>query len=108
MPLGLTYFAATTLTTIGLGDYHPSNSLERIFGTMMMVIGVSMFTLINDKVNRAISKLRYLTNPLDELQNQLEQFFGVLKQFNLNHPIEKSIRDDIQTFFEFRWENDKT
>lgn len=106
--LVLAYFASTTLTTIGLGDYVPKSNFERLIGTLMMISGIAMFSMMNSKVERAINKLRHITSPLNEVQNELESFFGVLKRFNGNCPIEKSLRMDIENFFEFRWEKDKT
>lgn len=38
-----TYFAFTTLTTIGLGDYHPRNDMERLMCVVIMLVGVTMF-----------------------------------------------------------------
>jgi hypothetical protein len=62
----LTYFAVTTLTTIGLGDYHPQSNFERILATLLMVGGVGTFSLILEKVNCAIIKFRNFYNPLEE------------------------------------------
>jgi len=45
---------------------------------------------------------------MDEEQNKLEQFFGVLKWFNGNYPIPKNLRVQIEKYFEFRWEKDPT
>lgn len=52
-----TYFALTTLTTIGLGDYHPKNNAERICMCFMMICGVATFTIIETNVDTAIRKI---------------------------------------------------
>ena len=104
----LTYFGTTTLTTIGLGDIHPISNFERIICTFYMFIGVAMFSFIFSKVDNSISKIRQIYSPMDEEQNKLEQFFGVLKWFNGNYPIPKNLRVQIEKYFEFRWEKDPT
>jgi hypothetical protein len=42
----LTYFSFTTLSTIGLGDYHPKSDYERIFCAIIMMTGVIVFSTI--------------------------------------------------------------
>ena len=41
-----TYFSLTSLTTVGLGDFRPVNSIERLFCTMILLFGVSIFSYI--------------------------------------------------------------
>lgn len=42
----MTYFAFTTLTTTGFGDISPLSAAERLFGSMMLLGGVAMFSYI--------------------------------------------------------------
>jgi hypothetical protein len=56
MPLGLidksageacitvVYFLMTSLTTVGLGDYHPVQNIEYVFGAFMLLFGVLIFS----------------------------------------------------------------
>ena len=41
-----TYFSLTSLTTVGLGDYRPVNSLERFVCSFILLFGVSIFSFI--------------------------------------------------------------
>ena len=41
-----TYFALTSLTTIGLGDLHPKNSFERCWCVVMLILGVTLFSFV--------------------------------------------------------------
>ena len=38
------YWAVTTITTVGYGDISANNNLERVFGTLIMLIGVLCFS----------------------------------------------------------------
>lgn len=42
----LTYFAFTTLSTVGFGDFHPRSDLERFFCAFILLFGVACFSLI--------------------------------------------------------------
>lgn len=39
----MTYFAVTTLTTVGFGDFHPRSDFERVIITIEMLFGVAIF-----------------------------------------------------------------
>jgi len=40
------YFAFTTLSTVGFGDYNPKSEPERILTTFILLIGVACFSYI--------------------------------------------------------------
>jgi len=42
----LVYYAFTTLTTVGFGDFHPKSNSERIFIAFFMLFGVAIFSYI--------------------------------------------------------------
>ena len=42
----MSYFAFTTLSTVGFGDYYPYSDLERAIWTVILLGGVSMFSYI--------------------------------------------------------------
>ena len=44
--IAITYYALTTLSTVGFGDYHPKNSYERLFCAFIMVSGNAIFGYI--------------------------------------------------------------
>jgi len=43
--LKLIYFAMTSLTTVGFGDFHPRSDAERIFTGFGLLLGVAVFSL---------------------------------------------------------------
>lgn len=40
------YFAFTTLSTVGFGDYNPKSEAERILTTVILLVGVACFSYI--------------------------------------------------------------
>jgi hypothetical protein len=40
------YFAFTSLSTVGFGDYHPRGDMERLMGAFILLGGVAIFSLI--------------------------------------------------------------
>jgi len=47
----LSYFMFTTLSTVGLGDYHPTNDRERILGSLILLFGVLITSFAMDKLS---------------------------------------------------------
>lgn len=41
------YFIMTTVSTVGYGDISPKNSIERVFGSLLMFLGVLSFTFVS-------------------------------------------------------------
>ena len=44
--LSNTYFAITTLATIGLGDFHPESETEQALFSVFMLLGIMLFTYL--------------------------------------------------------------
>ena len=40
------YYSLTTLATIGFGDFTPKSVQEKIFGSVVMLFGVVVFSLV--------------------------------------------------------------
>lgn len=41
-----TYFAFTSLSTVGFGDYYPVSDMERLVGAFVLLFGVAIFSYI--------------------------------------------------------------
>ena len=44
--IAIMYYALTTLSTVGFGDFHPENSYERLICAFIMVFGNAIFGYI--------------------------------------------------------------
>lgn len=104
----LTYFLTTTLTTVGLGDLKPISNFERIIGSILMLVGNIMFSVIFSQAAQSLNKTIMINQPFNEARADLEKFFEVLKRFNSNTPVDPKFRSQIEAFFEYTWRKDPT
>jgi hypothetical protein len=49
------YWTVTTITTVGYGDISGTNSIERIFCSMIMLIGVISFSYANGSLSSILT-----------------------------------------------------
>ena len=66
MTITLTYFMATTLTTVGLGDFHPRSNGERIAGSLIMLFGVSFTSLIMENLSKILKDIKESDKPFSQ------------------------------------------
>jgi hypothetical protein len=59
------YFAITSLATIGFGDYCPRSNLERCLGAIMLLFGVSIFSLCMGKFLEMLHQIKEFNSSLD-------------------------------------------
>ena len=81
------YYALTTLTSVGFGDLHPINDMERLVVAFFMLFGISIFSLSLQELRDEMQTLKawYMdSNTADDL----EAFFLLLKKFNYNQPVD--------------------
>ena len=50
----LTYFSFTSLSTVGLGDYHPKSNIERIICAFVLLFGVAVTSFIMENLNKML------------------------------------------------------
>ena len=60
------YFAFTSLSTVGFGDFYPISNLERMVSVVMLCFGVVIFTAIMDNFTSMIIKIREFYEGFDE------------------------------------------
>ena len=84
------YFAFTSLSTVGFGDYYPVSDSERLFGSLLLLSGVAMFSYILESFMAQINQVKKINEPFGDLR-QLDKFFNVLYDFNHQNPIDKKI-----------------
>lgn len=63
------YFALTTLSTVGYGDYFPISNEERVFAVIIMLGGVAFFSYIMGSFVEIISNYEQKMGHIDYSSN---------------------------------------
>lgn len=101
-----TYFAFTSLSTVGFGDYHPRSNIERMVGAFILMFGVAIFSFIMGNFIQMVETLgNYNEDP--DYGIELYKFFGTIKKFNYDRELDMELVNRIEEYFEYRWANDK-
>ena len=75
------YFAFTSLSTVGFGDFHPRSNTERLVGAFILLFGVAIFSYIMGNFIEILQQFKKFHEDLEDGDN-LMKFFGTLKKFN--------------------------
>lgn len=102
----MVYFAFTTLSTVGYGDFNPKSETERLVTTVILLAGVACFSYIMGQFIDILLNLQSVTADNEDSEN-LSKWLGLLSHFNRNHPLPKEMTKRFETYFEYYWANDK-
>ena len=91
---------------MGLGDYVPRNNEERILGVVFLFSGVAIFTFLAGKLTKNLSTYQDLKANFDDGET-LMMFFGTVRNFNENKSITLWLKKDIESYFDYKWNNDR-
>ena len=104
--IAITYFSFTSLSTVGFGDMHPRNDIERGLTAFVLLFGVAIFSIILGNFIDISDQFMNLNAEWNDGDN-LSKFFGLIKQFNKGQDIKFDLKVQIENFFDYRWSNDK-
>ena len=100
------YFAFTTLSTVGFGDYYPWSPYEKLVGSFMLLFGVAIFSLFMGTFIEMIDKYKEVGRDLED-GDGLAKFFGVLKRFNGGTDFNLVLKRQMEEYFDYRWSQDR-
>lgn len=100
------YFALTTLSTVGFGDYTPRSNTERTYGALLLLIGVSVFSFLMGNFLDILGTYNDLLANFDD-GDTLSKFFGVLKYYNGGEDIKHDFKVRMEAHFDYIWNHDK-
>lgn len=100
------YFALTTLTTVGYGDYVAVNNSERIFAIFVMLLGVAMFSYVMGSFTELISSYDKKMGVSDK-GSDLQNWLSLLGKFSKNKPFSSDLIKKIDKHFAYFWKNDR-
>ena len=61
----VTYFAFTSLSTVGFGDYHPRSDTERALGAFILLFGVALFSIIMGSFCEILDEFQHFHDDID-------------------------------------------
>jgi hypothetical protein len=102
------YYALTTLSTVGYGDYYPISDVEMIITSLVMLGGVAFFSYIMGNFIEIISNYDSKMGPVDKSE-ELNVWITSIERFtnktrtNLSVSLVNQIISD-QNYF---WDNDR-
>ena len=99
------YFAITTLSTIGFGDFTPVSSIERILASIILMFGVTVFSFIMGQFIEILMNYKSLWNVGQH--KDLSKWIALLSRFNNGNPLNKEIITKIEDFFDYYWEHNR-
>jgi len=102
----MTYYAFTSLSTVGLGDYHPVTSWERSVCAFILLFGVAITSLIIENFMRMILQMNNLRKSFEE-SDKLSLFLGTMEKFNGDRSLDPYFVAKIESYFNYRWANNK-
>ena len=73
----VTYYAFTSLSTVGFGDYYPVSDFERLVGAFILLFGVALFSIIMGSFTEILDEFQQFHADIDN-GDQLVTFFLLL------------------------------
>jgi hypothetical protein len=75
------YFALTTLSTVGYGDFYPHSIVEKLFGALFQIIGVTIFSLVMNAFVEVV--MSGSENGFSNREKDLQRWFNIIKKIRL-------------------------
>ena len=99
------YYALTTLSTVGYGDYYPISRNEKIVGCILMLVGITFFAqIIGSFIEIIQSYDQSMGN--EEMGSSLNSWMTLLSRFT-DKPLSKALVNSIDQHYTYFWANDR-
>jgi hypothetical protein len=91
---------------VGFGDIYPKSDDERLATIVILVGGVSIFSVFLGDFTNLLEKYNSLHADLEQ-SDSLDTFFNVLYKFNNNKELSDIKKNQIRHYFNYMWEHDR-
>lgn len=98
------YFIATTLSTVGYGDFYATNTYEKAMLIGILLIGIVQFSLIVANFNALLAEIDQNSNE-GEGMDDLTLWISLLEV--TGQKISQTLKDRIFAHFRYYWDNDR-
>ena len=65
MTIKAMYFALTSLSTVGFGDYYPITDFERLLTSFMLLIGVMLFSYVLSELRNMMTRIKMMNGEIE-------------------------------------------
>ena len=100
------YFALTTFSTVGYGDFTPVSKIEMLFGVVIMLFGVGFFSFIMNSVMEILQSYDAKMGTADKTDD-LKFWISQIQRFAPNSQLNQSLMENIFKDFIYYWQNDR-
>ena len=100
------YWAFTTISSVGLGDYNAKSDAERLLCAFIFLFGVSIQSFIMGSFISILERVQTVDVDIGE-GDKLTKFIKTLQRFNKGKPINDKFKLKLERYFDYRWENHK-
>jgi hypothetical protein len=105
------YFALTTLSTVGYGDFSPGApatkpNMSLILGSVILISGVTFFSTLTSTFIEIIQNIKLQNFSINE--ELFNQWVNLLKRFNNRKELSKNLKEDLFKNFQHFCENDRS
>jgi hypothetical protein len=99
------YYALTTLSTVGYGDYYPISIREMLVGIVFILFGIVFFSQIMSSFIEIIQNYDQRMGNEDK-GSELNNWMTLLTRFT-NRPLDKELVGEIDNNFSYYWAKDR-
>jgi hypothetical protein len=87
------YWVVTTITTVGYGDIYAGTNVEKVYATMSMLIGVTVFGYVIGSMSRIVSTI---AQPGQRRREKLD----AVKHYVREQKLPRDVQKDVNIYFE--------
>lgn len=99
------YYAITTLSTIGYGDFRPVSVYEKVLGAFILLFGVAIFSYIIGTFTELLMDYRSLERFSDH--KNLTKWIALLSKYNNGVALRRSLIIQIEEFMSYYWDENR-
>lgn len=100
-----TYYAFTTLSTVGFGDLAPRANVERLICAFILMAGVGIFSAVLGEFTEILNKYKEINLDINDA-DKLDSFFEIMKHFNAEQDLPLEFTTRVREHFSYKWDKD--